>query len=84
MRVPAILYEFGQLKMGVVLIKWAWPKNFRAHYCYNATIVIILDPPLPTTPLMIRGENYASRAFIIHTFSPAIDNIIIAWVKLYA
>ena len=49
MRVPAtraILYEFGQLKMGVVLIKWAWPRNFRAHYCYNPTIVIILDPPL--------------------------------------
>ena len=49
MRVPAtraILYEFDQLKMGVVLIKWAWPKDFRAHYCYNPTIVIILDPPL--------------------------------------
>ena len=46
MRVPAILYEFGQLKMGVVLIKWVWPKIFRAHYCYNPTIVIILDPPL--------------------------------------
>ena len=27
----AILYEFGQLKMGVVLIKWAWPKN-RARF----------------------------------------------------
>ena len=49
MRVPAtraILYEFGQLKMGAVLIKWAWPKIFRAHYCYNPTIVLILDPPL--------------------------------------
>ena len=49
MRVPAtraILSEFGQLKMGVVLIEWAWPKSFRAHYCYNPTIVIILDPPL--------------------------------------
>ena len=53
MRVPATkyLYEFDQLKMGVVLIKWAWPKlfscAFRAHcYCYNPTIVIILDPPV--------------------------------------
>ena len=54
MRVPAtraILYEYGQLKVGVVLIKWAWPKilrALRAHYCYNPTIVIILDPPLYT------------------------------------
>ena len=43
MRVPAtraILCEFGQLKMGVVLIKWARPKNSRAlllqpHHCNN-------------------------------------------------
>ena len=47
MRVPAtraILYEFGQLKMGVVLIKWAWPKKFaralralllQPHHCNN-------------------------------------------------
>ena len=39
-RVPAtraILYEFGQLKMGVVLIKWAWPKIFarQPHHCNN-------------------------------------------------
>ena len=38
------LYEFGKLKMGVVLIKWMWPKKFR-----NPTIVIILDPPLDAT-----------------------------------
>ena len=38
-RVPAtrvILYELGQLKMGVVLIKWAWPKNsLQPHRCNN-------------------------------------------------
>ena len=31
--------------MAVVLIKWAWPKIFRAHYYYNPTILEILDPP---------------------------------------
>ena len=47
MRVPAtraVLYEFGQLKMGVVLSKWAWPKIFarasralllQPHHCNN-------------------------------------------------
>ena len=41
MRVPAtraILYEFGQLKMGVVLIKWAWPKIFAR--------ITVTTPPL--------------------------------------
>ena len=32
--------------MGVVLIKWAWPKNFARVYIYNPTILKILDPPL--------------------------------------
>ena len=35
--------------MGVVLIKWAWPKKFRAlraHYYYSPTILKILDLPL--------------------------------------
>ena len=32
--------------MGVVLIKWAWPKNFAHVYIYNPTILKILDPPL--------------------------------------
>ena len=39
MRVPAtraILYEYGQLKMGVVLIKWAWPKIFLLLYTWLA------------------------------------------------
>ena len=60
-RAIGLLYEFGQLKMGVVLIKWAWPKMFTArfartisaHYCYNPTIVIILDPPLLTATYII-------------------------------
>ena len=45
MRVPAtgaILYEFGQLKMGVVLIKWAWPKMFRARFAR----ITATTPPL--------------------------------------
>ena len=32
--------------MGVVLIKWAWPKNFARIYIYNPTILKILHPPL--------------------------------------
>ena len=36
------VYEFGQLKMGVGLIKWAWPKTIRARSArINAT-----TPPL--------------------------------------
>ena len=46
MRVPAtraILYEFGQLKMGVVLIKWAWPKIFHARFArITATVDLLL------------------------------------------
>ena len=45
MRVPAtraILYEFGQLKMGVVLNKWAWPKKFRTRFaCITATTPLL-------------------------------------------
>ena len=43
MRVPAtraILYEFGQLKMGVILIKWAWPKKIFAR----ASRALLLQP----------------------------------------
>ena len=31
--------------MGVVLIKWAWPKNFARVCIYNPTILKLLDPP---------------------------------------
>ena len=38
--------------MGVVLIKWAWLKNFAVRFArvciYNPTILKILDPPLST------------------------------------
>ena len=56
MRVPAtraILYEFGQLKMGVVLIKWAWPKIFartlhalllQPHHCNNPRSAPVTPP----------------------------------------
>ena len=45
MRVPAtraILYEYGQKKMGVVLIKWAWPKFFCARFAR----ITAITPPL--------------------------------------
>ena len=54
--------------MGVVLIKCAWSKNFRARYCYNPTIVIILDPPLlmhrvhtATTMAIDRGRRSINK-----------------------
>ena len=36
--------QLEAIKMGVVLIKWVWPRIF--HESYNPTILKILDPPL--------------------------------------
>ena len=45
--------------MGVVLIKWVWPKNFHTHSYCNPTILEILDPPLQPCPLHVSTNVFA-------------------------